>query len=136
MKSEQTKETIEQLKQFARMWNALYAAEKFEDMKYLATEDVGIANAGRSNHPSGLIFGRQSYYDGIYNAYHGSSGKEKNLLVMEYEGWEYLPLGNDNTHYYTIGRYTLQPNIVGVNCWLLRRDTVAHPWQIFRVINN
>ena len=136
MKSEEIKETTEQLKQFAKEWNALYASEKFEDMKNLATEDVGIANAGRSNHPSGLIFGRQAYYDGIYNAYRGSTGTEKNLLVMEYEGWEYIPLGNDNTQYYTIGRYTLQPNIVGVNCWLLRRDTVADPWLIFRVINN
>lgn len=135
MTSEETKQAIEQLKQFAKNWNELYAEEKFEEMKYLATEDVGIANAQASTEPSGLIYGHQAYYDGIYNTYYGSSGKEKNLLVMEYEDWEYIPLGDDNT-FYTIGRYTLQPNVVGVNCWLLRRNSFADPWRIFRVINN
>ena len=105
-------------------------------MKDLATEDVGIANAEASTYPSGLIYGRQAYYDGIHDAFYGISGKEKNLLVMKYEEWEYIPLGNNNTFYYTIGRYTLQPNVEGVNCWLLRRDTVGAPWRIFRVINN
>ncbi|MFZ2406306.1 MAG: hypothetical protein WAW41_14290 [Methylobacter sp.] len=119
------------MKQFAGNWNELYASERFEEMKYLATEDVGIANAEASTCPTGLIYGREAYYDGIVNAY----GKEKNLLVMEYEEWEYIPLGNDNTFYYTIGRYTLQPNVEGVNCWLLRRDAVGAPWRIFRVIN-
>lgn len=132
--TEKNKQTIEQLKHFAKTWNALYATEKFEEMKYLATEDVGIANAEASTCATGLIYGRQAYYDGIYNAYYGASGTEKNLLVMKYEEWEYIPLNNDNTFFYTIGRYTLQPNVEGVNCWLLRRDTDGS-WRIFRVIN-
>ena len=135
MTSEETKQAIEQLKEFAQNWNELYAEEKFEEMKYLATEDVGIGNAQDSTHRSGLIYGRQAYYDGIYNTYYGSSRKEKNLLVMKYKDWEYIPLGDNNT-FYTIGRYTLQPNVVGVNCWLLRRNCFADPWRIFRVINN
>ncbi|MBN3884144.1 MAG: hypothetical protein HWQ44_14530 [Nostoc sp. JL34] len=61
MTSEETKQVIEQLKQFAKRWNELYAAEKFEEMKYLATEDVGIANAKDSKEPSGLIYGRDKY---------------------------------------------------------------------------
>ncbi|MBG1272045.1 hypothetical protein [Nostoc sp. WHI] len=130
MTSEETKQVIEQLKQFAKRWNELYAAEKFEEMKYLATEDVGIANAKDSKEPSGLIYGRDKYYEGIVNAY----GKEKNLLVMKYENWEYIPL-DDNT-FYTIGKYTLEPKMVGVNCWLLRRNSPADPWRIFRVIDN
>ncbi len=129
------KAEIEQVKQFARTWNQLYAAEKFEEMKALATEDVGIANAPESTSGTGLIYGRQAYYDGIVGAYRGASGKEKNLLVMQYEGWEYLPMP-DGLHFYTIGKYTLQPSTVGVNCWLLRRGSPAEPWRIFRVINN
>ena len=135
MESNEVNEAIEQLKQFAREWNEMYAAEKFEEMKLLATEDIGIANAPASEAPSGLIYGRQAYYDGIYAAYTGTSGHEKNILTMEYEGWEYIPLGDNNT-FYTIGRYTLEHNPGGVNCWLLRRDSPASPWRIFRVINN
>jgi hypothetical protein len=134
MASEEINQAVEQLKQFAKRWNELYAALKFEDMKDLATEDVGIANAPESKDQSGLIYGRQAYFNGIYEAYYGSSGKEHNLLVMDYENWEYIPLGNDQ--FYTIGKYTLQPNVTGVNCWLLRRDSPQEPWRIFRVINN
>lgn len=130
MTSEETKQVIEQLKQFAKRWNELYAAEKFEEMKYLATEDVGIANAKDSKEPSGLIYGRDKYYEGIVNAY----GEQKNLLVMEYENWEYIPL--DGNTFYTIGKYTLGTSVVGVNCWLLRRNSPADPWRIFRVIDN
>lgn len=135
MASGEKKQAIDQLKQFARNWNELYAAKKFEEMKDLATEDVGIANVEASTSRSGLIYGRQAYYDGIYGAYHGSTGKEQNLLVMKYEDWEYIPLGNNDT-FYTIGRYTLEPNMVGVNCWLLRRNSFSSPWKIYRVINN
>lgn len=135
MTTEKFEKTIEQLMHFAKTWNDMYAAEKFEEMKSLATVDVGIANARSSSSPSGLIYGRQAYYDGIHQAYYGSSGKGKNLLVMQYEGWEYIRLNDENT-YYTIGRYTLQPGIVGVNSWLLRRDSGAAPWLISRVINN
>jgi hypothetical protein len=120
-----------QVKQFAQTWNELYAAEQFEKMKELATEDVGIANAPESRSGTGLIYGRQAYYDGIVGAYRGASGKE---LVMCYEGWEYIPLG-DGHSFYTIGKYTLQPDTVGVNCWLLRRKSLAEPWRILRVIN-
>src|SRR5579863_8321446 len=109
---------VEQLKQFAKRWNDLYATQKFEEMKYLATEDVGIANAPESKGQSGLIYGRQAYFNGIYEAYYGSNGKEHNLLVMDYENWEYIPLGDNR--FYTIGKYTLDPNVTGVNCWLLR----------------
>ncbi len=131
-----TYETIvAELMDFANHWNKLYAEEKFEEMKLLATEDVAIANAQASTSITGLIYGRQAYYDGIHQAYVGSSGKEKNLLVMQYDGWEYIPLGDEN-HFYTIGKYTLQPNIVGVNCWLLKRESPDHPWRIYRVINN
>lgn len=125
---------IAQLKDFARQWNELYAATRFEEIKQLATEDVGIANTQVSVAPTGLIYGRQAYYDGIFGAYSGATGKEHNLLVMQYEGWEYIPLGNADT-FYTIGRYTLEPDVVGVNCWLLRRDSCSAPWRIFRVIN-
>ncbi|XXX80327.1 hypothetical protein WMF30_16310 [Sorangium sp. So ce134] len=128
------KQTIEQVKEFAETWNKLYAEEQFEQMKELATEDVGIANASESKSKTGLIYGRQAYYDGIVGAYRGASGKEKNLLVMQYEGWEYVSLG-DPLSFYTIGKYTLQPDIVGVNCWLLRRTSPTEPWRIFRVIN-
>jgi hypothetical protein len=136
MTHKELNEAVEQVKHFARQWNALYAAKKFEEMKELATEDVGIANAQASTSPTGLIYGRQAYYDGIHGAYSGSTGNEQNLLVMDYENWEYIPLGPDE--FYTIGRYTLQPNVVGVNCWLLRRDSTSAsaPWRIFRVINN
>jgi hypothetical protein len=132
--SERTESSIEQVRQLARTWNRLYAAERFEEMKDLATEDVGIANAPESTTGTGLIYGRQAYYDGIVGAYRGASGKEKNLLVMRYEAWEYIPLP-DGRHFYTIGEYTLQPATVCVNCWLLRRDSAAGDWRVFRVIN-
>jgi hypothetical protein len=134
MTSEEIDMSVKQLKQFAKRWNELYAAQKFQEMKDLATEDIGIANAPESKHPSGLIYGRQAYFNGIYDAYRGSTGKEQNLLVMDYENWEYISLGDNR--FYTIGKYTLQPNVVGVNCWLLRRDSHKDPWRIFRVINN
>lgn len=134
MTGEEINQAVEQLKQFANRWNELYAAQQFEEMKALATEDVGIANAQESRAPSGLMYGRQAYFDGIYEAYYGSSGKEHNLLVMDYENWEYIPLGDNQ--FYTIGKYTLQPNVTGVNGWLLRRDSPKDSWRIFRVINN
>lgn len=134
MTREENHDAVKQLKQFAKRWNDLYAAQKFEEMKDLATEDVGIANAQESRDSTGLIYGRQAYFNGIYEAYRGSTGKEHNLLVMDYENWEYVSLGDNQ--FYTIGKYTLQPNTVGVNCWLLRRDSHQHPWRIFRVINN
>lgn len=31
---------------------------------------------------------------------------------------------------------TLQPDIIGINCWLLKRDNEKSDWKIFRVINN
>lgn len=123
----------ELVKHFARTWNELYAAQQFEKMKELATEDVGIANAPQSRSGTGLIYGRQAYYDGIVGAYRGESGNEQNLLVMRYEEWEYIPL--DEHSFYTIGKYTLQPQTVGVNCWLLRRASRSAPWRVFRVIN-
>lgn len=134
MASEEIHQAIQELKQFARRWNELYAAQKFEQMKDLATEDVGIANAQKSKDSTGLIYGRQAYFNGIYEAYRGSTGKEHNLLVMDYENWEYISLGDNR--FYTIGKYSLQPDVVGVNCWLLRRDSHSGPWRIFRVINN
>ena len=126
---------VAELMSFAQHWNDLYKNCEFEKMKYLATEDVAIANAQASTSITGLIYGRQAYYNGIYQAYVGASGKESNLLVMKYEGWEYIPLGDEN-HFYTIGKYTLEPNIIGVNCWLLKRASTEHPWRIYRVINN
>jgi hypothetical protein len=60
MTSEETKQAIEQLKQFAKNWNELYPEEKFEEMKYLATEDVGIANAQNSPTLSGLIYSNKN----------------------------------------------------------------------------
>ena len=134
MNEDEIQEAIKQLKQFAKRWNELYAAQKFEEMKDLATDDIGIANAPESKDSSGLIYGRQAYFKGIYDAYYGSTGKEHNLLVMDYQNWEYIPLGDNR--FYTIGKYTLQPDVVGVNCWLLRRDSHGGPWRIFRVINN
>jgi hypothetical protein len=92
---EEINQAVEQLKQFANRWNELYAARKFEEMKALATEDVGIANAPESKGPSGLIYGRQAYFNGIYEAYYGSTGKEHNLLIMDYENWEYIPAGDN-----------------------------------------
>lgn len=131
-----TYETIvAELMNFAQKWNTLYANGSFEEMKSLATVDVAIANAQASTSVTGLIYGRQAYYDGIYKAYVGASGKEQNLLVMKYEDWEYIPLGDEN-HFYTIGKYTLEPNTVGVNCWLLKRESVDCSWFIYRVINN
>lgn len=126
---------VKQLMIFAKKWNTLYAKGKFEEMKKLATEDVAIANVQASTSITGLIYGRQAYYDGIYGAYTGASGKEKNILEMKYDGWEYIPLGDEN-HFYTIGKYTLEPNTVGVNCWLLKRESTDSPWFIYRVINN
>jgi len=130
--NEEAKQAIQEIKAFARKWNELYAAHRFEEMKELATEDIGIANAAESTCPTGLIYGRETYFKGIYDAYHGN-GKQHNLLVMQFESWEYIPL--DLNTFYTIGRYTLQPNAVGVNCWLLRRTAPGAPWRIFRVIN-
>jgi len=133
---QKTYETIvAELMSFAEKWNTLYANAKFEEMKLLATEDVAIANVQASTSITGLIYGRQAYYDGIYQAYTGASGKEKNILSMKYDDWEYIPLGDEN-HFYTIGRYTLEPNIEGVNCWLLQRADADSPWLIYRVINN
>jgi len=43
MTAAEINQAVEQLKQFANRWNELYATQKFEEMKYLATEDVGIA---------------------------------------------------------------------------------------------
>ena len=126
---------VAELMNFAQKWNDLYADCAFEEMKSLATEDVAIANVSASTSITGLIYGRQAYYDGIYGAYVGASGKEQNLLVMKYEDWEYIPLGDEN-HFYTIGKYTLEPDVVGVNCWLLKRASADHPWRIYRVINN
>jgi len=121
---------VEEIRKFAKRWNELYAAAKFDEMELLATEDVGIANAPASTSPTGLIYGRAAYRKGIVEAY----GTDKHILRMLYDEWEYIPLGKNQ--YYTIGRYTLQPNIVGVNCWLLRRASDTDPWLIFRVINN
>ncbi|MCL1126908.1 hypothetical protein [Shewanella surugensis] len=127
-------QSIADIQLFAEQWNTLYAAQRFDEMKLLATTDVGIANAEASISPSGLIFGRDNYKKGITDTYYGESGEEHNLLVMQYLGWEYIPLSEDT--FYTIGRYTLEPNIIGVNAWLLRRETVLATWKIFRVINN
>ncbi|MGB3182406.1 MAG: hypothetical protein WBB45_13530 [Cyclobacteriaceae bacterium] len=126
---------VAELMGFAKNWNKLYEEAAFEEMKLLATEDVAIANVQASDSVTGLIYGRQAYYNGIYQAYTGDSGKEKNLLIMQYDTWEYIPLGDEN-HFYTIGKYTLQPNIVGVNCWLLKRESPGDSWLIYRVINN
>ncbi len=134
MNTEENNQSIEQIKQFAQEWNELYTAEKFDEMKELATEDVGIANAVASVSLSGLIFGQEAYKKRICEAYYGASGKEHNLIVMKYEAWEYIPL--DSNTFYTIGLYTLEPDNKGVNCWLLRRHSSAAPWKIFRVINN
>ena len=123
----------QEIMKFAQEWNRLYAAERFEEMKELATEDVGIANAERSTSETGLIYGRQAYYEGIVGAYRGSTGREKNLLVMQYESWQYTPLGDGR--FYTIGKYTLQPTTVGINCWLLERRSGSKEWKIWRVIN-
>ena len=76
MSVEADTEIVGQLKRFAQNWNELYAAGKFEEMKELATEDIGIANSGESTSPTGLIYGKQAYYDGIYGAYRGASGNE------------------------------------------------------------
>lgn len=134
MNTEILTQSIQEIQAFAEQWNTLYAEQRFDEMKMLATEDVGIANANASTSPSGLIFGQENYKKGILDAYYGKSGVEHNLLVMEYLGWEYIPL-NDNS-FYTIGRYTLEPDIIGVNAWLLRRETLSSPWRIYRVINN
>ena len=49
MTNEACNEVTQQIKQFAKRWNEMYAAEEFEAMKDLATEDVGIANAQASS---------------------------------------------------------------------------------------
>jgi hypothetical protein len=68
MTNEEREQAVGQLKEFARCWNALYAAQEFEKMQCLATEDVGIANAQAATKPTGLIYGRQAYYEGICEA--------------------------------------------------------------------
>lgn len=132
--NQEEKDCIEQIKKFAQTWNELYASEKFDAMKELATEDVGIANVQLSTDETGLIYGREAYKQGIVEAYRGKDEKQQNLLIMQYESWEYIPLAQNL--FYTIGRYTLEPDYSGVNCWLLRRDDPNSPWRIFRVINN
>ncbi|WP_298769825.1 hypothetical protein [uncultured Shewanella sp.] len=99
----QSIQSIQEIKALAERWNTLYAEQRFDEMKMLATEDVGIANASASTSPSGLIFGQENDKKGIVDAYYGKSGTEHNLLVMAYLDWEYIPL-NDN-RFYTIGRY-------------------------------
>jgi hypothetical protein len=143
----ETSNTIREIKELARYWNELYEALDFDQMKLLATEDVGIANA-TSTDPSpnqaGLIIGRDAYFKGIYDTYYGMSkdGRrldESNLLVMNYEDWEYISTGNDEESFYTIGTYTIywsdatKKPYVGVNCWLLKK--VGGKWLIDRVIN-
>ena len=134
MNPEGTAQSIQEIQALAERWNTLYAEQRFDEMKALATIDVGIANVKDSTAPSGLIFGQENYKKGIVDAYYGESGKEHNLLVMGYLDWEYIPLNAH--HFYAIGRYTLEPNIMGVNAWLLRRESVSAPWKIYRVINN
>jgi hypothetical protein len=131
MKQSTYETIVAELMTFAQKWNTLFAEGKFEEMKLLATEDVAIANVQASDSITGLIYGRQAYYDGIV----GAAGKKHNLLVMKYDEWEYIPLGDEN-HFYTIGKYTLEPEEVGVNCWLLKRASADKPWRIYRVINN
>lgn len=141
-------QVVTELKSFAKKWNELYQSLEFEQMKLLATKDVGIANA-TSTDPSpnkaGLIIGRDAYFKGIYDTYYGVSeeGKilnEKNILIMDYENWEYISVGNDEESYYTIGKYTIfwsdksKEPTVGVNCWLLKK--IKGNWLIYRVINN
>ncbi|MFK7785010.1 MAG: hypothetical protein AB8B56_07835 [Crocinitomicaceae bacterium] len=141
---------VKEMKAFAKNWNKLYKAEEFEQMKFLATEDVEIANATSKNpkpNEAGMIVGRDAYFDGIYYTYYGGSpdGKrlnQKNILTMNYEDWEYISVGNDEESYYTIGTYTINWSdkkknpkpTVGVNCWLMKK--VDGNWLIYRVINN
>ena len=70
---------VAQLMSFAQKWNTLYANCQFEEMKDLATEDVAIANAEASKDITGLIYGREEYYNGITSAYYGNDGSEANL---------------------------------------------------------
>ena len=129
MSSDASPDPVDEIKQFARRWNQLYAEQRFEEMKALATEDVAIANrCDAAATPAGLIFGRQAYYDGIV----GASGPDHDPLVMDCEHWDYVPLGEHA--FYTVGRFTLA-GVQGMNCWLLRRTSAEAPWLIQRVIN-
>lgn len=136
-------EVVAEMKAFAKNWNKLYKSTEFEKMKLLATEDVQIANATSTDpkpNKAGMIVGRDAYFKGIFDTYYGESGTESNLLVMDWENWEYVSLGNDEECFYTIGKYTVFPSnpklkpIVGVNCWLMRK--VDGKWLIGRVVNN
>lgn len=140
---------VAEMKAFAKNWNKLYKATEFEKMKLLATEDVEIANATSTEfkpNKAGMIVGRDAYFQGIFDTYYGTSGTvipsgdQKNILVMDWENWEYVSLGNDAECYYTIGTYTIywsdptQKPVVGVNCWLMNK--VDGKWLIRKVINN
>ena len=135
---------VKEMKSFAKNWNGLYKALEFDKMKLLATEGVEIANATSKNpkaNAAGMIVGRDAYFKGIHDTYYGSAdGKESNILVMDYENWEYVSVGNDAESYYTIGKYTVFPSdisqepMVGVNCWLMKK--VDGKWLIDKVINN
>ncbi|MDG1332706.1 MAG: hypothetical protein P8P74_10270 [Crocinitomicaceae bacterium] len=135
---------VSEMKTFAAVWNELYEAQEFDNMKFLATETVQIANA-TSTDPSpnaaGMIVGRDAYFKGIYDTFYGGpKGHESNLLVMDYENWEYVSVGNDEKSYYTIGKYFIywsdqsKQTTVGVNCWLMKK--VDGEWLIDKVINN
>jgi hypothetical protein len=139
---------VNEIKAFAKNWNKLYKAKEFEKMKLLATEDVEIANATSTEftpNQAGMIVGRDAYFQGIFDTYYGTTGTTKpsetakNILVMDWENWEYVSVGNDSEFYYTIGKYSIywsapKEPLVGVNCWLLQK--VKGKWLIRRVINN
>lgn len=135
---------VHEMKAFAADWNELYEAQEFENMKFLATETVQIANATSTDpspNPAGMIVGRDAYFKGIHDTFYGGpNGNESNLLVMDYENWEYVSVGNDEESYYTIGKYFIywsdqsKATTVGVNCWLMKK--VDGEWFIDKVINN